>query len=135
MENQIDQVRLISAIVQNGVLVIVILSLYLFFAFVLAKIAEKIGMVFKSSLILALIPIANLILLLQMALKPMWWIVLLLIPYVNILFFAIVWGAIAKRRGKPGWWGVLMLIPFVNFIMMLMLAFEGKAVQQPANTH
>ncbi|MBI4125757.1 MAG: DUF805 domain-containing protein [Deltaproteobacteria bacterium] len=124
MEDPVEQARLMGSVVQAVVLVVVILGVYVFFAWLLAKIAERIGMPFKSSLILALIPIANLVLLVQMAAKPMWWILLLVIPYINLVFVALVWGAIAKRRGKSAWWGLGMLVPFVNLVLMLILAFE-----------
>jgi hypothetical protein len=101
------------------------LAAYVFFAFCLAKIAEKTGQPFKTALIMALIPIANIILLLQVAAKPLWWIILLIIPIVNIVILAIVWMSICERLGKSKWLGLLMFVPIANLILLLMLAFGG----------
>lgn len=104
---------------------IVCLIAYLFFGLCLAKIAQKTGKPFGTSFIMAIIPIANIILLLQVAGKPLWWIILFLIPLVNIVIAVMVWMAIAEKRGRPGFWGILMLVPVVNVVLLLMLAF-GK---------
>jgi uncharacterized membrane protein YoaK (UPF0700 family) len=60
---------------------------------------------------------------LQIAKKPLWWFILLLIPLVNIVIGVLVWMAIAEARGKPNWLGILMIIPFVNLIVVIYLAF------------
>ncbi len=106
-------------------ILIVYLAAYVFFAFCLAKIAEKTGQPFKTALIMALIPIANIILLLQVAGKPLWWIILLIIPIVNLVILAIVWMEICEKLGKSKWMGLLMFVPIANLILLLMLAFGG----------
>ena len=84
------------------------------------------GKPFGESFVMAIIPIANLILMLQLASKPWWWIFLMLIPIVNVILWIIVWMKISEARGKPGWWGILIvLLPVVNIILFLILAF-GK---------
>lgn len=110
-----------------GVLIVYLVA-YVFFAFCLAKIAEKTGQPFKTALIMALIPIANIILLLQVAAKPLWWIILLIIPIVNLVIIAIVWMAICERLGKNKWLGLLMFVPIANLILLLMLAFGNGGV-------
>lgn len=123
-----EQMEQMSQIMGAGIGIgglIFCLVIYLFFAFCLAKIGQKLGKSFGSAFIMAIIPIANIILLLQLAQKPIWWIILLLIPLVNIVIFAMVWMAIAEKRGKPGWWGILMLVPIANLVVLLMLSF-GK---------
>lgn len=103
------------------------LILYLFFAFCLAMIAKRLGRPFGKSFVMAIIPIANVILILQMARKPWWWIFLLLIPILNIVLCVLIWMSIAKARGKPGWWGIIVaLVPILGAIFFLILAF-GKA--------
>jgi hypothetical protein len=72
---------------------------------------------------LAWIPIANCFLMLNIAQKPVWWLILLLIPLVNIVVFIIVWMAMAERRGKPGWWGILLIVPVVSIIVPGYLAW------------
>jgi hypothetical protein len=56
--------------------------------------------------------------------KPLWWIILCLIPLVNIIIFIIVWMAIAEARGKPNWWGILLIVPVVGIIVPGYLAFS-----------
>lgn len=71
----------------------------------------------------AFIPILNVILMLQIADKELWWILLLLIPCVNIVIMVMVWMAIADAMDKPEWLGILMLVPVVNVIVPFYLAF------------
>jgi magnesium-transporting ATPase (P-type) len=105
-----------------------------FFAFCLAKIAEKLGHPFGKSFILFIIPIVNLFYLLKVAAKPLWWFILFLIPIVNLVMVVLVWKAICEKLGKPGWWGVLLLIPIANLIVILILAF-GKTGGAAAPAH
>ncbi len=61
---------------------------------------------------MAWIPILNLYLWCKIAGKPGWWLILLLIPLVQIVMGIIVWMGISKARGKPEWMGVLVALPF-----------------------
>jgi hypothetical protein len=72
---------------------------------------------------LAWIPIANLVLMLNVAKKPMWWFILFLIPGVSLVMLVLVWMAIAEARGKPNWWGILMIVPLANFVVPGYLAW------------
>jgi hypothetical protein len=82
---------------------------------------------------LAWIPIANIILMLSIAKKPFWWIILWLIPIVNIVIAVIVWRAIAKARYKPEWWGTLVIVPLAGLLVVAgYLAFSGdRALDAP----
>jgi hypothetical protein len=71
----------------------------------------------------AWVPILNILLMLNIAKKPLWWFILCLIPFVNIIIFIIVWMAIAEARGKPSWWGILLIIPVANIIVPGYLAW------------
>lgn len=73
---------------------------------------------------LAWIPIANIYLTCKIAGKPGWWLLLLLIPVVNIFISIIVWVEIAKARNKSDWLGILMIVPIVNLIVLGYLAFS-----------
>src|SRR5207248_2730646 len=66
---------------------------------------------------LAWVSIANAILMLQIAKKPLWWIILFAIPIVNIVIVIMVWMGVAEARQKPNWWGVLAIIPLVNMVV------------------
>mgnify|MGYP003340842841 CR=1 FL=1 len=66
-----------------------------------------------------IVPIYNVILLLEIAGKPLWWIVLLLIPVVSIIVAILVNIEVAKKFGKSSGFGVgLALLPFVFYPML-----------------
>jgi Family of unknown function (DUF5684) len=73
---------------------------------------------------LAWIPIANIFLMFNIAGKPAWWFILILIPLVNIVIAIIVWMAIAEARHKPNWLGILMIVPVINIIVPGYLAWS-----------
>ena len=95
-------------------------AFYVYMALALQTIADKTK---TENSWLAWIPIANIVLMLNVAKKPIWWIVLFFIPVVNIIFIIIVWMAMAEARGKPSWWGILMIVPVVNLITPGVLAW------------
>ena len=72
----------------------------------------------------AWIPILNIVLMLRIARRPVWWIVLLLIPVVNIVIAALIWMGIAQNRQKSGWWGVVAIVPVVNLVVPGYLAWS-----------
>jgi len=95
-------------------------AFYVYMALALQTIADKTK---TENSWLAWIPIANIVLMLNVAKKPIWWIVLFFIPVVNIIFIIIVWMAMAEARGKPSWWGILMIVPVANLITPGVLAW------------
>jgi hypothetical protein len=96
------------------------LAVYVYMALALQTIATKTG---TANPWFAWIPIANLILMLNVAKKPLWWIVLFLIPLVNLVIAVMVWMAVAEARGKPNWWGILTIVPVANIIVPGYLAW------------
>ena len=76
----------------------------------------------------AIIPIYNLIVLLEIAGKPIWWFILMLIPFVNIVVFIMVLLSIARNFGKGVGFAIGMLL--LPFIFYPMLGF-GDARYQP----
>ncbi|MBE0434132.1 hypothetical protein IBX73_11805 [candidate division WOR-3 bacterium] len=96
------------------------LIIYVYISFCLMTIANKTG---TANAWLAWIPIANIYLMCKVAGKPGWWLILFLIPIVNIIISIIVWMKISEARKKPGWLGILMIVPFVNLIIPGILAF------------
>jgi hypothetical protein len=103
------------------VMLVMCLALYVYVALALQTIAQKTN---TENGWLAWIPIVNVILMLSIAKKPIWWIILCLIPLVNIVIFIIVWMGIAEARNKPGWWGILMLVPVVSLVVPGYLAWS-----------
>lgn len=117
----------------TGVFLLVILVTYILGSLCVANIAKKLGMSFGLSFIMALIPIVNYVLMAQMAKKPLWWAILMLIPFVNIIILILVWMAISENMGKPSWWGVIIiLVPIVNLVFFLMLTFAPAPVAKKA---
>ncbi len=101
------------------------LIFYVYNAICLMAIAKKTAV---SNGWMAWIPILNLYLMCRVAGKSGAWILLLLLPVINIIAIVVLWMAISERCGKPGWWGILMLISPVNFIIMGVLAFSKSPV-------
>jgi hypothetical protein len=63
-----------------------------------------------------LIPIYNLYVMCKIAGRPGWWVILLLIPFVNLIFIIILDIDIAKSFGKGVGFGIgLLLLPFIFF--------------------
>lgn len=96
-------------------------AVYVYFAFCLQTIANKTN---NQNGWMGWVPILNIYLMCQIAGRPGWWVILiLLIPIINIILSIIVWMDVAKARNKPGWLGILMIIPFINFIIPGYIAF------------
>lgn len=76
----------------------------------------------------AIVPIYNVIVVLEIAGKPLWWILLCLIPVVNIVVIVMTYIAFARNFGKGvGFgWG----LAFLGIIFMPILAW-GDAVYRP----
>jgi uncharacterized membrane protein YoaK (UPF0700 family) len=67
----------------------------------------------------AIIPIYNVFVLLKIAGKPAWWIILFLIPVVSFVIFILVGIEVAKKFGKSAGFGVgLALLGFIFFPML-----------------
>lgn len=76
-----------------------------------------------------LIPIYNLILLLRVAGKPIWWVIPWLIPLVNVVITILVAAAIARSFGKGI--GYTLGLAFLPMIFWPILGF-GSAEYVPA---
>ena len=121
---QDDASKAVPALLAGGFLMFFLvfaLAMYVYVALALSTIADKTN---TENGWLAWIPIANIILMLNIARKPIWWIVLCLIPLVNIVILIIMWMGIAEARNKPSWWGVLMIVPVVSIIVPGYLAWS-----------
>lgn len=79
----------------------------------------------------SIIPIYNVILLLEIAGKPIWWIFLLLIPFVNIVIAIMVCIDLAKNFGKDAGFGVGLAL--LGFIFFPILGF-GSAKYRPVSS-
>lgn len=64
----------------------------------------------------SIIPIYNIIVMLQIAQKPLWWIILYFIPVANIIIPILVSIALAEKFGKGAGFGLgLAFLPFIFF--------------------
>ncbi len=77
-----------------------------------------------------LIPIYNIYLLLKIAGKPGWWLILYLIPLVNIVIAILVCIDIAKNFGKDTLFG--LGLAFLGIIFYPILAFGSAQYQAPS---
>lgn len=76
----------------------------------------------------AIVPIYNFIVLLEIAGKPAWWIVLFIIPVVNFVIAIVLSIALAKKFGKGVGYG--LGLAFLGVVFYPMLAF-GDAQYDP----
>jgi hypothetical protein len=76
------------------------------------------------------IPIYNIIVLLNVAGKPWWWLFLLMIPLVNVVFMILVCNGISKNFGKDA--GFTVGLIFLGFIFFPILAFSNAQYQPVA---
>lgn len=77
----------------------------------------------------AIVPFYNFIVLLQIAGKPLWWIILLFIPFVNFIIIILVCIALAKSFGKGVGYGIGILL--LSFIFIPMLGFGDARYVEP----
>ena len=108
---------------------ILFLALYLYVSFAIMAMAKKTN---TPNGWMAFMPIANVILLLQIAKLPWWYVfgfLLGFIPFLGILILIAggiyLWWKVAEAVGKPGWWGILSIIPIVNLVIWGVMAW-GK---------
>ncbi len=75
-----------------------------------------------------IIPIYNFIVMLQIAGRPLWWLLLMLIPFVNAIVAIIIAIDIARKFGKGVGFGIGLAL--VGFIFYPILGF-GSATYNP----
>ena len=103
------------------IILAVVAAFYAFFAICLQKIAEKTN---TDNAWWAWVPILQAFLMLKIADRPMWWIVLLFIPLVNFVITLVVLVDICKAREKSPAWVVAFLFPGVNLLALGYLGFS-----------
>ena len=78
----------------------------------------------------AIIPIYNVIVLLEICGRPIWWVILLLIPCVNIVVAVFVMIDLAKSFGKDALFGIGLWL--LGFIFFPILGFGSSQYRGPA---
>ncbi len=123
-QNGIDPAAAAAAAGIGMGMVIVYLAICLLMIISLWKVFSKAGQPGWASLI----PIYNAYVLLKVAGKPGWWLILMLIPLVNVIISIIVMIGLAANFGKGGGFTAgLILLPVIFWPM---LAF-GSAQYRP----
>ena len=107
----------------TGVLIVIYLAIAVLMIAAMWKVFTKAGQKGWASII----PILNTLVLLKLVKRPIWWIILLLIPCVNFVVLIIVLVDLAKAFGKGGGFalGLILLGP----IFMLILGFGSAQYQ------
>ncbi len=103
------------------VVLAVALVFWIFFCSCCKRICEKAG---HEPGAMIWIPIVNVVPLLTVAGLPIWLILLLFIPLVNVVVGLLIWWKICEARGKPGPLALLLLVPVVNLFVPVYLAFS-----------
>jgi Na+/glutamate symporter len=78
----------------------------------------------------AIVPIYNLIVTMEIVGRPAWWVVLMLIPLVNLVVAILVSIDLAKSFGKSAGFGIGLA--FLGIIFAPILAFGDAQYQGPA---
>ena len=74
-----------------------------------------------------LIPIYNIIVMMQIIKKPLWWVIILFVPIVDIVFVILIVYNLVIKFGQPGWHVILAL--FLGIIYYPYLAFSKAEYQ------
>jgi hypothetical protein len=77
----------------------------------------------------SIIPIYNIIVLLEIVGRPIWWFFLMLIPFVNVIILIIVYNDLSKSFGKGV--GYTLGLLFLSVIFFPMLAFGSSRYVGP----
>lgn len=100
-----------------GLVVLLFIGLAVFIFAAMWKIFEKAGQPGWS----AIIPIYNYYIMTKIAEKPGYWTILMIIPYVNIVFLVWAWNRIVKRFGKDE--GFTVGVILLGFVFIPILGF------------
>ncbi len=78
----------------------------------------------------ALVPVYNLIVLLKITGKPLWWLAMFCVPFANFVVIVMIMINLAKCFGKGTGFGVGLLV--FGFVFFPILAFGDARYQGPA---
>jgi hypothetical protein len=108
-----------------GVMMFVYLALFVITVIGLWKVFEKAGKPGWA----AIIPIYNLIVLLEIVGKPAWWVILFLIPIVGFIMWIIVANQLSISFGQGI--GITILLIFLSFIGFMVIGFGSARYLGP----
>ncbi len=111
-----------------GAIFFFFLLIYAYFSYCLQLIAQKTDM---ANGWFAWVPVMNVILMCDIAGRPRWWALAILISFIpligglaSLVVFAILAWDMCVKRGKPGWIGIGMILPLINFAAWGYVAFS-----------
>lgn len=107
----------VALIVQLAIIIVIIVALW--------KVFEKAGQPGWA----AIIPIYNLYIICKITGRPVWWLILLLIPFVNFIVLAVLSIDVAKSFGKGIGFGIGLWL--LGFIFYPILGFGPAQYQGP----
>ena len=107
-----------------GLLMVVYLAVMIFMLVAMWKVFTKAGKPGWA----VIVPIYNIIVMLEIAGKPLWWILLMFIPFVNFVIAILVMAGMAKNFGKGA--GFVVGLLFLPIIFYPILGF-GSATYSP----
>ena len=110
-----------SALASLGILFVVLVVVYIYFALCLYFIAKKTQ---ANHAWLAWVPIVQIFLMCSIGKIRFWWLLLMFVPLINIFIAFFIWYKIIIARGKPWWLLILLVVPLVNYVVMGYLAFS-----------
>lgn len=113
---------LIAVIAAFGmILVFIAIAVYLYYSLCLFLIAKKLDVPAPWT---AWIPIVQAWTFVVSAGKPGWWVLLFLVPFVNLVVGIYLWMCVSENLGKNKWLGLLILVPLVGIFYPGWLAFS-----------
>lgn len=121
-----EQSSLLSTLLWLFVFLLSGLALYVYFSVTLMAIARKTN---TPGAGMAWIPVVNLYLMCRIGRRPGWWFLLLFIPVIGLVVFAVIWMSIAEVSGKSVLVGALAIVPVIGWIVPAYLA-AGKNTAQ-----
>ena len=110
----------------SGVFLIVMLAVLVVMLASLWKVFTKAGQPGWA----VIVPIYNVVVLLKIVGRPLWWLILFLVPLVNFVIGIIVYIDLAKSFGKGVGFGVGLLL--LSFIFFPILGFGDARYAGPA---
>lgn len=78
----------------------------------------------------AFVPIYNFVILLKVVGRPVWWLLLFLIPLANIVFIIIVYNDLSKSFGKDVAFTIGLI--FLSWIFLMILSYGSATYRGPA---
>jgi hypothetical protein len=103
------------------ILIAVSIALYMLFCLPIFLIARKLNVPAAWT---AWIPIIQVWAILKSADKSLWWVLLMLVPLINLIVFIYIWMCITQNLGKNKWLGLLMLVPVISIVYPFYLALS-----------